>query len=261
MCQMYQKAEGRRQKGEKGRSRIQNSEFPRGEPEQNSKSKIQNPHVLLFHFLHHTIDSQVRRVATATPLPATQLPKDMPLREWLQALGKRRRVDTDGEKCDRLASALSTWMAPIQRQLTAKILPFRTCFTLETPPEGKTEWTLHYGLQAINDPDVVIGAQVIWDNPVETLEIESRTIDQPQETLLAGLGLASRLYSLIEQSLHEQQPTQVVLNAQQAYDFIQSISGLLQNNSFGVVLPPSLSNRDGVGQSIGIGCSCPNLPQ
>ncbi|MEB3232580.1 MAG: DEAD/DEAH box helicase [Leptolyngbyaceae bacterium] len=210
------------------------------------------PHALLFHFLHHAIDTQVRQVAKATPLPPTQLPKDMPLRDWLQALGSRRIVESEKEKSDRLAALLNNWLAPIQRQLTAKILPFRTCFILETPESGKTEWTLHYGLQAINDPEFMLTAATVWANPVEQLVVEGRTIDQPQETLLAGLGLASRLYPLIEQSLHESQPTAVMLTAPQVYDFIQSTAWLLQNNSFGVVLPPSLANREGWASRLGL---------
>ncbi|MGK7890644.1 MAG: SNF2-related protein [Leptolyngbyaceae cyanobacterium] len=271
-----QKAEGRRQKAEGERQKAKSESQEPESISQNSKHKTQNfssgdatrtelphsptpplphsptPHALLFNFLHHAIDTQVRQVTSATPLPATQLPKDIPLRDWLQALGAKRVVEAEKEKSDRLGSLLTTWLAPIQRQLTAKILPFRTCFTLITPEQGKTDWTLHYGLQAINDPEFVFPAAEVWANPVETLVVKGRTIDQPQETLLAGLGLASRLYPLIEQSLHEAQPTIVGLTAQQAYDFIQNTAWLLQNNSFGVILPPSLSNREGWASRLGL---------
>jgi hypothetical protein len=53
---------------------------------------------------------------------------------------------------------------------------------------------------------------VIWQkNPVDRLVYQGRTIDHPQETLLMGLELASRLYSP-DQEPSLQKPSAVGVN-------------------------------------------------
>ncbi|MEB3358093.1 MAG: DEAD/DEAH box helicase [Synechococcales bacterium] len=207
---------------------------------------------ILTDFLNQTLDAQVRTVAAANPLPATSLPRDIPLREWLQALGHPPKVTADAELLERLESVLSTWLAPLQRQLSQELSPYRTCFTLEPPPAGEKSWALRYGLQALDDPDYVVSAETVWAHPVEQLVDGRRTIPQPQETLLAGLGLASRLYPVLDESLQEQQPTRCSLHPLQTYEFIKSTAWQLQDNGFGVILPPSLSSRDGWASRLGL---------
>ncbi len=70
---------------------------------------------------------------------------------------------------------------------------------------------LEYFLQAVDDSEVLVNAPTIWNNPVDRLAYQGRTIIHPQETFLMGLGLASRLYALIEPSLQEPLPSFVRL--------------------------------------------------
>nr|WP_225938731.1 DEAD/DEAH box helicase [Kovacikia minuta] len=67
-----------------------------------------------------------------------------------------------------------------------------------------------------------------------------------------GLGLASRLYALIEPSLQEPSPQFCTLNALQAYDFLKSVTWRLQDSGLGVVVPPSLANQDGWANRLGL---------
>jgi superfamily II DNA or RNA helicase len=208
---------------------------------------------LIFSFLHHMVDAQVRSLASGQPLPPTQFPKDIPLREWLQSLGNHHRIQVEPERLDRLHDAALSWVAPLQRQLSQQMIEFRTCFVL-TPPtsQGTTDWTLEFCLQATDDPELRVDAATIWSSPVDRLKYQGRTIEQPQETLLAGLGLASRLYPLLETSLNVKQPEACPLNPGQVYEFIRSTAWWLQDNGFGVVLPPSLSQQGGVANRLGL---------
>lgn len=215
-------------------------------------SPFLEPHSILFHFLNQTIDAQVRRVSTTIPLPASPLTRDLPLREWLQSLGKSNRLDADGDRIKRLRSVLNTWLAPVQRQLTQKISPFLTSFKLVPPAQTGSDWTLEFGLQAIDNRDFWISADVIWNNPVDRLTLDGKTIEQPQETLLAGLGLAARLYPVLEESLQEMQPTTCALHPLQAYEFIKTTAWQLQDSGLAVVLPPSLSSRNGWANRLGL---------
>lgn len=207
---------------------------------------------LLFDFLNQTIDAQVRAIALTQPLPSGPFPKDMPLREWLQALGAIEPFNSDPENLQRLQVILSTWTAPLERQLTQPFNSFRTCFVLDTPEAGQKNWALNYFLQATDDPEVLIPAAAVWSQPVAQWHYQERIIDQPQETLLAGLGLASRLYPVIDPSLNQQHPQFCVLDPMQVYDFIKSAAWRLQESGFGVVLPPSLANQSSLANRMGL---------
>jgi SNF2 family DNA or RNA helicase len=199
---------------------------------------------LILDFLNGVMGAQIRAIAVQNPIPPL---KDAPLRDWLQSLGNPPKPVADS----RLESALTQWIAPLQSQLT-RIAAFRTCFYLNPPPPGQTDWALNYFLQAIDDPEFLVGARTVWNNPVDRLKYMGRTIDNPQESLLSGLGLASRLYPLLEPSLQVQQPQSCRLNPMQVYEFLKSTAWRLQDNGFGVVLPPSLSNQQGWANRLGL---------
>lgn len=223
---------------------------------------------LILAVLQTATDGEVRRAIAARPLPASQFPKDPPLREWLQALGVARErslgepseraslhpgfLCTDAPLLDTLEALLTAWTAPVQHQLSQQTATFRTCFILNVPAEGETQWRLDYALQSISDPNVLADAATVWDNPVEQWVYEGHLIHAPQETLLAGLGLASRLYELVEASLYKQQPTHCVLTPNQVYDFLKVQAWRLQENGLGVVLPPSLANQSGFANRLGL---------
>jgi SNF2 family DNA or RNA helicase len=212
--------------------------------------------VLLLNFLNATIDAEVRATTANQPLPTAPLPKDVALREWLQALGHEATVTAEPTRLERLESSLTQWTAPLQRQLSQSLASFRTCFYLHPPqsqqPGGQLDWTLEYFLQAAHTPEFLVSAKVVWNNPVDRLDYMGRTIEAPQETLLAGLGLASRLYPVLEPSLQSAQPQSCRLTPVQVYEFIKSTAWRLQDSGFGVILPPSLANQEGWANRLGL---------
>ncbi|MBV9389166.1 MAG: DEAD/DEAH box helicase, partial [Chroococcidiopsidaceae cyanobacterium CP_BM_ER_R8_30] len=105
---------------------------------------------------------------------------------------------------------------------------------------------------AANAPDFLLDAVTIWKHPVASLVVRGRTIEQPQETLLRGLGLASRLYPPIAASLEQRFPQSCHLSPLQAYEFLRSVAGRFEDNGLGVVLPPSLANREGWANRLGL---------
>ncbi|MBC7823883.1 MAG: ATP-dependent helicase, partial [Candidatus Parcubacteria bacterium] len=214
------------------------------------------PQALLSSFLNQVVDAQIRVTVDQHPIP-TKLSREAvarggvliesPLREWLQSLGQSSQVHADG--LDRLESALTTWKAPLRNYQTAQ---FRACLRLQPPISHQKNWTLEYLLQAIDNAEFLVSASVIWQNPVDRLVYQGRTIDHPQETLLMGLGLASRLYSLMEPSLQEARPQSCQLTPVQAYELIMNGSWRLQDSGLGVILPPSLANRGGWANRLGL---------
>ncbi|MGB3788738.1 MAG: DEAD/DEAH box helicase [Phormidesmis sp.] len=201
-------------------------------------------------FLETVVDAQVRSIAGANTLPnAAPLSKDLPLREWLDALGvDDPHFESTPAGVVRLNDAINTWTAPLQN-LTDTVEGFRTCFQL-IPPVAKTQdWTLRYGLQAIDDDSYKVDADLIWQHPTNEFSYQGRTIEAPQETLLGGLGRATRLYEPIKQTLIDPSPTECVLGPIDAFQFLKTTAWRLQDSGFGVVLPDNLVDPSKVGAS------------
>jgi SNF2 family DNA or RNA helicase len=222
---------------------------------------------LILGFLNEVIDTQLREMVGNQPVLETRLMASLPpaVRQWLQALtGASNSVNADAVGWERLEAALKAWTMPLQYQLASKN-QFRTCFELRspTPESGKTEWTLAYFLQAADDPEFLVDAATIWQHPVEQLVYRERSIEQPQETFLRGLGLASRLYPAIALTLDTESPQFCHLNPMQAYEFIKSVAWRFEDSGLGVILPPSLANREGWANRLGLKISAetPNKKQ
>ncbi len=210
---------------------------------------------LVLGFLSSVVDGEVRSCSRAA-LTAIGSNLDIktvsPTREWLQALQQESGiVQVESAALEKLATKLNTWAAPLQNQLSQQS-QFHTCFQLLPPSPGKVNWSLNYCLQAVDESEFLVDATTVWNNSVERFNYAGRTIQLPQETLLSGLGLASKLYPLIEPTLQAQRPQSCQLNPLQAYEFIKSVAWRFADSGLGVVLPPSLTHTDGWASRLGL---------
>ena len=210
---------------------------------------------LVLGFLSSVVDCEVRsssRAALTAAGSTLDIKTVSPTREWLQALQQESGiVQAESAALEKLATKLTAWAAPLQNQLSQQN-QFHTCFQLIPPSPGKVNWSLNYCLQAVDEIDFLVDATTVWNNSVERLNYAGRTIELPQETLLSGLGLASKLYPLIEPSLQAQRPQSCQLNPLQAYEFIKSVAWRFADSGLGVVLPPSLTKADGWASRLGL---------
>lgn len=198
---------------------------------------------LLQDFVASVVSAKVCELAKVQPLPATApLSKDLPLREWVGALSqeKKKRFESSPVGLVRLNEALNTWTAPLQNLATDTLDALHVGFRLVPPPSGELNWILHYGLEASDDESFCLDAQTIWQHPVDQLDYRGRTVDAPQEKLLAGLGRAARLCEPIKTTLGEPSPSFCTLDPIQAFEFIKATTNRLQDNGFGVTLPENL---------------------
>jgi SNF2 family DNA or RNA helicase len=228
------------------------------------------PQELLRGVLSTITDAQVRKVAsTQAPETGLKAAGNVPVREWLQALssadaGWPEKAIGPGQArgpekarfpaptgVELLETALQTWTEPVQR-LMAGQNQFRTGFYVRPPASGKPDWQLEYFLQAADNSDFLVSAKTVWSNPVERLSYLGRTIEQPQETLLSGLGLASKLYPPIEASLNRASPEFCPLTPLQAYEFLKTVAWRFQDSGLGVIVPAALANREGWANRLGL---------
>jgi hypothetical protein len=98
---------------------------------------------------------------------------------------------------------------------------FRLCLRLEPPEFDEDDghlvsrsWRLRYFLQAIDDPSLLVPARDVWREQGDVLSYLNRRFDQPQEKLLAGLGMAARLAPAVRRSLKSESPEYAVLSDQ-----------------------------------------------
>ena len=205
---------------------------------------------IIINFLSVMIDQQVKNIAKEVDQKAIL---SLPIwQKWLQSLGEQENtINAELIEIESLETALKNWTAPLQYSLSEPNL-FATAFHLHPPTEYNPNWQLEYCLQAIDQPEFIVNSNIVWNHPVDSFNYRGRTIKHPQETLLKGLGLASKLYPVIETSLQQARPQSCSLNPLQAYQFLKSYAWRFTDSGLGVILPPSLANREGWASRLGL---------
>jgi SNF2 family DNA or RNA helicase len=160
-----------------------------------------------------------------------RVPDRLPLAErWAAALtGPDATVAREpGDDPDTLAAALDDWAAAARRPSG----PLRVCFRLVEPPEDDPDgpWSVRFALQGTDDPSLYVPAAAIWTGEVTS-------VADAEETLLAGLGRALRLYPGIAEALRVATPTSVTTDVTGAFTFLREVAPLLAAAGFGVQLP------------------------
>ncbi len=179
---------------------------------------------------------------------------------WICSLNKEKpEIRLEPARLDSVRRGVSDWIAAANlRRAPASSAPsasaasgFRTCFRLEPPhtevdsvdPECATDssasiWTLHYYLQAADDPSVLVPAARVWEESGGMLRFLGRRFENPHERLLADLGQAARYFPAIETSLDTATPESCELSTAEAYSFLREVSPQLEQLGLGVLAPP-----------------------
>ncbi|MCZ7436161.1 DEAD/DEAH box helicase [Micromonospora sp. WMMC241] len=178
--------------------------------------------------------------AARVALADTRLHRGMrpggPVPRWLAALtGPEREFPAEPAALATLRAALDAW----QRDAAGGAV--RATFRLVEPPtdpvaelvEGGA-WQVEFGLHPADEPGLVVDAGHIWQRPAPALA--ARGVD-PQETLLAELGRASRLWPEVEAALRTATPEGMELDADGAHRFLREGAPVLHAAGFGVLLP------------------------
>ncbi|MEU2611901.1 DEAD/DEAH box helicase [Micromonospora sp. NPDC007271] len=180
-------------------------------------------------------DAAARAALADIPLHRGMRPGG-PVPRWLAALtGPERAFNTEPAALDTLRTELDAW----QRDAAGGAV--RAAFRLVEPDadpvaelvEGGS-WRVEFGLQPADEPGLVVDAADVWRGPAAALA--GRGVD-PQETLLAELGRASRLWPELEDALRTAAPEGTDLDADGAHRFLREGAPVLHAAGFGVLLP------------------------
>lgn len=189
------------------------------------------------------VDTAVRGVVPHPLLVSRRkVPDRLPLAErWVAALtGPSPRVAREPrDDPDDLIAELDAWAAAARRPSG----PLRVCFRLAEPgaeqwdveeltgkPEDDDSWRVEFALQGTDDPSLYVPAAMVWAG-------EATSIPDAEETLLAGLGRALRLFPDMAPSLDGPAPDELVLDTAGAFRFLRRAAPMLAAAGFGVLLP------------------------
>ncbi len=176
------------------------------------------------------VDAAARARLTRTRLTIGRS-GDATTRAWLSALtGPDRAFAAEPAGVIALSEALARW------QYDAVAGPVRACFRLVEPIDDTEAWEVRFGLQASDDPSLVVDAEAVWRSRGK-LSALARHVEAPQETFLAELGKAARLYPELEGALRTARPAHLMLDTQGAHDFLSAAAPMLGTAGFGVQLP------------------------
>ncbi|HEX6869769.1 MAG TPA: DEAD/DEAH box helicase, partial [Micromonosporaceae bacterium] len=157
-------------------------------------------------------------------------------RAWAAALtGTPRTFTTDADAAAQLSRAVAQW------QRDAGTGRVRALFRLaepdkDGPADTADAWRLEFALQASDEPSLVVEAEQVWRSR-GALRALARRLDSPQETMLAELGRASRLYPDLDAALRTARPTGLDLDGAGAHRFLRDGAATLASAGFGVLLP------------------------
>ena len=116
----------------------------------------------------------------------------------------------------------------------------RACFRLVEPDgageAASSEWRVDFALQATEEPSLIVDAEQVW-RAKGALRALARHVADPQETLLAELGRAVRLYPRIEAAMRTAKPSSLTLDTESAHRFLSEAAPILLAAGFGVLLP------------------------
>ena len=219
-----------------------------------SNSAMWSASALLRAFLDAAVDAMVRASQGAPSLPSAtgatgatnatgtaQRNATSWDARWRSALsGAKPDFEAQGFAERSLLEDLERWSEPA---LGGRDRP-RTCFRLELPEADSAPFRLVFLLQSLDDPSLLVPAAELWGGAREQLEKLGHGFENAQaaeETLLEALGRAARLYPPLAPALDTAKPSELALDATQAWAFLAEGAPLLAEAGFRLIVPSELT--------------------
>ncbi len=201
------------------------------------------PWPLIEDFLWRVLDSQCRAALTREDFYSSVGEKDSATDlhvAWLKGLlATDNAVNATNARGQELARRVRQWIGGLEERGASSAWRLLLKLNEPLPDEGEDEalWTLSFHLQSVDRPALIVDSSDLWALTGDSMTIEGKRIDSPQELLLGELGRSSRIYNRLEKALEDSEPTSVELSTRQAYQFLREFSPVLQEQGFGVQTP------------------------
>ncbi len=159
-------------------------------------------------------------------------------RLWFQSLAlEDSSLQISNFELTKLEQRLKTW-ANKYYQSELKYSP-QTAFRLISPEEKSPEnpWILELGLRPIGEQEHFISAKEIWEASPNIGVFANFQEEDLENFFLKDLGKALKVSPLLARALEESFPTKIMLNLEEAYDFLKKQAPALEQIGFSVVVP------------------------
>jgi SNF2 family DNA or RNA helicase len=207
-----------------------------------SKGETSQPHDLVNSFINSAVDFLVRSSLKETSLLPTRRGRHAKTpalpQQFVKALSAEQGeavLKASASELSAFSGLLDSWTG--QLRPPAVDVPFRTCLRLEAPAGDDEIWKLAIFIQAKDDRSLLVSAEEIWRTRSSALTFLKKRLKNPQEQLLADLGIAVRLFPPLEKCLEKARPSSLEMQTEEAYSFLRQASPLLEQNGFGLLLP------------------------
>jgi hypothetical protein len=207
-----------------------------GEP-----GSVWDPASLIRAFLDGYADAAMREAAASLPRwRSAQAGWEQRLVDALSGPSAHAGFETRGFRERHVARELAERTRPILA-VGAEVGGARGCFRLGLPAADGDAWPLELLLQAADEPGLLVSAADVWRARGRSARMLGRVVREPQEQLLRSLGEAARVFPPLESALRTSHPTEVTLDAAQAWGFLSEAAPVLDGAGFGVLLPEALT--------------------
>ena len=230
-------------------------------------SSASDPYQLLTSFLQTTADHLIRvflRNNSLYPIKkdVTTNLKRLVCTCWLEKLSSPNNTLLEIDKLQpkiefmELEQQLKRWKRSISSAVD--IQPLLPCFSLQSPETSSEthyttnenispsrNWKLEFGLQSPNDSEIMITAKQLWQDDFRHsfsisggfLSRSHFAVEDLEDILLRSLAQASNYSKPLEKALDEALPTHILLNTNEAYEFLTKTKPLLEKSGYNVILP------------------------
>ena len=129
-----------------------------------------------------------------------------------------------------------TWRDRIIR--THKDQCFHLYFHLQDPAKPEDAWQLQFQVAPKQDPSLKVSLADYWQmRPKQKSQVKKQLGEAFEQHLLMNLGYAARIYPTLWQGLETDQPREITLNLEGAFDFLKESAWVLENAGYKVIVP------------------------
>ena len=129
-----------------------------------------------------------------------------------------------------------TWRYKITQ--TQDNIPFYLYFQLQTPNKAEEPWQLKFQVAPKKDPSLRISLEDYWRLGTKEKIVFYKQFGQEFEAnLLLNLGYAARIYPLLWAGLETNEPEGVILDLDEAFEFLKETAWILENVGYKVIVP------------------------
>ena len=197
-------------------------------------------------FLGSMVDVHARRALFADDMFDTVSSRD-PMADmqigWLHGLlGGESRVPVTAAQRTEIVRRVRRWVGSLEER--GESTEWRLLLRVHEPigagdddADADLEWAISFHLQDAETGAFVVDADEVWMLKGDSLMLSGKTLESPQELLLAELARASRYFPVLESVLDETEPTLIGLKTKKAYEFLRQFRPILMEQGIAVEAP------------------------